>query len=167
MKIRKELRPEDVVAIRDNRENYPIDLSPLKVIQGTLPTGDFSLVGLEHKVAVERKSLQDLIMCCGRERERFEKEIQRLMAYETKAIIVEASWSQIELKSYRGDMHPSAVMGSLLGWISMGMPIIMAESNDRAGRFISRILFTAARRHWRSCLPWIEAQINSDLPIAQ
>lgn len=44
---------------------------------GTLAVGDYSLAGLEDRVAVERKSLPDLVMCLGRERERFERELAR------------------------------------------------------------------------------------------
>jgi hypothetical protein len=40
-------------------------------------------------------------------------------------------------------------VGSLLGWIAAGVPIIMAENHERAGRYVSRLLFTAARRRWR------------------
>jgi hypothetical protein len=35
---------------------------------------------LEHVVAIERKSLGDLIGCIGVERERFDRVVQRLLA---------------------------------------------------------------------------------------
>jgi hypothetical protein len=31
----------------------------------------------------------------------------------------------------------------------MGLPVIMAGDHSRAGRYVSRILFVAARRRWR------------------
>ena len=58
--IPAELRPDQVVAIQDTREQLPLDLHPLRVEVGTLATGDYSVLGLEHVVAVERKGLSDL-----------------------------------------------------------------------------------------------------------
>jgi len=34
-----------------------------QVIRGTLPTGDFSLPGCEEWIAIERKTIDDLIGC--------------------------------------------------------------------------------------------------------
>jgi len=114
-----------------------------------LSTGDYSVLGLESIVALERKSLPDLISCVGINRERFEKEIQRLLAYETRAIIVESTWSALELGEWRGQITPSQALGSVLGWIARGIPIIMAGTPAEAGKFASRLLFLAARRRWR------------------
>ncbi|WP_241160230.1 hypothetical protein [Desulfovibrio sp. ZJ369] len=49
------------------------------MVAGSLTVGDYSLEGLTDKVAVERKELPDLVQCLGRERERFERELQRGM----------------------------------------------------------------------------------------
>jgi hypothetical protein len=85
----------------------------------------------------------------GRERERFDREIQRLLAYPVRAIVVEAGWQFFERGEWRGNVTPTAAIGSLLGWITAGVPIVMAYDHERAGRFVSRMLFTAARRRWR------------------
>jgi len=143
------IHPQDVTAIIDSREQLPLDLSPLQSTTGTLTTGDYSVVGLEDVVAVERKSLPDLIACVGRERERFDREAQRLLAYPTRALIVESSWREIELGQWRGKVKPQAVTGSLLGWIAAGLPVVMADNHHRAGQYVARILFIAARRRWR------------------
>jgi len=156
-KIRKHLRPEDVTAAIDTREQKPSDLAPLRTTSLKLDTGDYSVVGLTHKIAIERKSLSDLVGCVGRERERFERELQRLMAYETKAVVVEADWAHIELKQYRGVLEPNHILGSLMGWVAQGVPIVMAGDSARAGKFIARLLFTAARRHYSSIYPMLEA----------
>jgi ERCC4-type nuclease len=144
-----ELRPEHVVAIIDTREQIPLDVSPLGAEAGTLTTGDYSVKGLENVVAVERKSLTDLLGCIGTERERFEREIQRMLAYPTRALIVESTWQEVEAGAWRSKVTPAAAVGSLLGWIASGVPIILAGDHDRAGRYVSRLLFTAARRRWR------------------
>ena len=86
---------ERLTAIIDRREQQPLELAPLRARRGTLTTGDYSLAGLEHIVAVERKSLADLVACCGGARARFEREVQRLLAYPARALVVESSWTQL------------------------------------------------------------------------
>ena len=75
-----ELKPDQVVAIIDTREQAPLDLSPLRSEAGTLATGDYSVKGLVNVVAIERKSLTDLLGCIGQDRERFDREVIRLLA---------------------------------------------------------------------------------------
>src|SRR5947208_2756420 len=94
--LRAELRPEDVTAGIDPKEQLPLDLSPLRTISLSMPTGDYTVVGLQHVVAIERKSAEDMLACIGRERERFDREIQRLLAYPVRAIVVEAGWQFFE-----------------------------------------------------------------------
>ncbi|KKL24098.1 hypothetical protein LCGC14_2418760 [marine sediment metagenome] len=144
-----ELKPESVTAIVDTREQLPLDLSPLQSIEGTLTTGDYSVRGLEHVVAIERKSLPDLLGCIGQQRERFDREVQRLLAYPVRALVVEATWPDVEAGDWQSRITPPAALGSLLGWMASGLPIIMAGDHARAGRYVSRLLFIAARRRWR------------------
>ncbi|NLF71670.1 MAG: hypothetical protein GX575_21785 [Candidatus Anammoximicrobium sp.] len=143
------LTPEQITAIIDTREQAPLHLAPLATVTATLSSGDYSVKGLEHVVAIERKSLPDLLACCGRERERFEREVQRLLAYPVRALIVEATWADIEQGGWRSEITPQAALGSLLGWMAAGLPVVMAGDHERAGRYAARLLFTAARRRWR------------------
>ncbi len=154
MKLPAELKPEAILAIIDTREQRPLDLSPLKTTLGTLATGDYSVSGLEHVVAVERKSLPDLVACVGVERERFDREVQRLLAYPVRALVVESTWQEIEQAQWRSNVTANAAVGSLLGWIAAGLPIVMAGDHARAGRFVGRILCIAARRRWREARRW-------------
>ena len=87
------LRPEDVTAIVDTREQMPLSLEPLRVEFATLPTGDYSLKGLENIVAVERKGLGDLLSCVGVERKRFDREVKRLLAYPVRCLVIESTGS--------------------------------------------------------------------------
>jgi len=149
MRLPAELHPGQVTAVVDTREQLPLDLTPLAVAPGTLATGDYSVVGLEQVVALERKSLPDLLGCIGQDRERFDREVQRLLAYPVRALVVESTWAEVEAGNWRSKVTPAAAVGSLLGWVASGLPIIMAGDHARAGRYVSRLLFTAARRRWR------------------
>lgn len=164
--FKAELKPEDCCAIVDTREQLPLDLSPLQVETGSLATGDYSVKGLEHVVAIERKSAEDMLACIGRERERFEREIQRLLAYPVRAIVVEAGWQFFELGDWRGNVTPAAAIGSLIGWITAGVPVVMADSHERAGKFVSRMLYTAAKRRYRESRNLV-ANVLENIEVAE
>ncbi len=147
--VRAELKPEQVTAVIDTREQMPLNLAPLQTVAGTLTTGDYSVRGLEAVAAIERKSLSDLLSCVGSDRQRFDREVMRLLAYPVRALVVEASWPDLEQGEWRSKVTPAAAVGSVLGWIAAGLPVVMAGTHERAGRYVARLLFTAARRRWR------------------
>ncbi len=157
-----ELKPDQVTAIQDTREQFPLDLAPLAVEVGTLTTGDYSVRGLEDFVAIERKSLSDLLGCVGQARERFDREILRLLAYPTRALVIEATWQDLEQGGWRSQVTPQAAIGSVLGWIAQGVPVVMAGDHARAGRYVSRLLFIAARRRWRELRSLAEIREEAD-----
>lgn len=141
------LDPSQVVAIIDSREQLPLDLSPLKTEVGTLQSGDYALKGIDE-IRIERKSLPDLLACVGVERERFEREIERLLAFKVRVLLIESTWQEIELGQWRSKVSVESVIGSLLGWQAAGLSIHMAGNHERAGRHAARLLFTVARRRY-------------------
>lgn len=145
---KKEITPEDITVLVDTREQNPFDLTPLKTKSATLKTADYSVQGLEKIVAVERKSLQDYIQCVGRERERFDHEMQRILAFPARLLIIEGSLDQIIAKQYIGEVSPNAAMGSALGWMAQGIPVLFCRDRPTAAKMTARFLFTAARRRW-------------------
>ncbi len=147
--MKAELPPEAVTAVIDSREQNPLNLEPLKTVTDTLTTGDYTVSGLESVIAIERKSLGDLLSCVGTERERFEKEIMRLLAYPCRALVIESTWPQLEVGEWRSKVTPAAAIGSCLGWVASGLPVIMAGDHRRAGKYTSRLLYITARRRWR------------------
>ena len=154
------LKPEQVTAIVDTREQQPLDVGPLQSVRQSLPTGDYSVLGLENVVCVERKSLADLVQCVGRERRRFENVVHRLLAFPVRLLVVEATWRDLEAARWRGRVTATQVLGSTLSWISRGLPIVMAGNPQQAGRLVSRFLFLAARNRWRENLPFLKRMLN-------
>jgi ERCC4-type nuclease len=159
VKIPAELRPEDVVAICNSREQIPLTLEPLQVETVTLTTGDYSVRGLEHVVSVERKSLSDLLGCVGQQRERFTRDLDRLRAFPHRALVIKATWNEIQAGQWRSKVTPQSVTGSLLTWSLEGLPIWFARDHREAGRIASRFLLLAARRYWRSLRGFVEAAL--------
>lgn len=156
--MRKTPDPNQFTAIIDTREKTPWTLAPLKSIKGSLVTGDYSIKGLEHIIAIERKSLTDFVMCVGRERERFDKECQRLLAYSVRAIVVEATMADLELGAWRGRTSPQSVCGSMAGWMAMGLPILLGGSPESCARQVSRMLYIGARRRYEESREFMESQ---------
>ena len=141
----------EFTAVVDTREQKPLNLEfktgeYLKTVRSTLYTGDYSIKGLESHIAIERKSLDDLMGCIGVQRERFEKEIIRLKGYSVRAIVVESTWKKIEEGNYRSRVSANAAIGTLMGWIAQGIPIIMCDNHKRAGIFVARMMLITANR---------------------
>ena len=88
----------------------------------TLATGDYSIDGLEHLVAIERKSLADLYSTLGQERERFAREHERMRAIVDAggycAVVIEANWYQIALQPpAESRLNPKTVFRTALSWM--------------------------------------------------
>ena len=152
-KLPAKLDPSNVVSIVDSREQLPLNLDPLSVEVGTLQSGDYALRDC-HEIRIERKSLPDLIQCVGSERQRFEREVERLLAFPVRILLIESSWQEIESHErlnpkWRGKVTREAVIGSLLGWQAAGVSVHMAVDHERAGKHAARLLFTVARRRYR------------------
>ena len=142
MTARSKLRP---VIVIDCREQDPF-LFGLPTEIGTLATGDYSIRGLDHLIAVERKSLPDLIGCVTRDRDRFKRELQRMAAYRFRLVAVEAAPQDITAGCWRGKTNPASVWGSIASWMCRyGVPFMLLKDHPTAGRFVERYLFQCAR----------------------
>ena len=141
----------------DSREQVPFAFEHEKYAGtvaevGALDTGDYSLAGLTDRVAVERKSLPDLVACLGRERERFERELQRAAALDAFAVVVEAAWADLAGGQYRSQLNPHSACQSVLAFsCRYRIPFMFAGS--RAGAeyvcwgFLRQYL-ESARKRW-------------------
>ena len=141
------LKPEHLTVVIDTREKAPLVFSKLKTMPGTLKTGDYSVLGLEKKICVERKSISDLLMCVGRERERFDEELHRMLAYEARCIVVEGTRASCIAGTPRSKLHPNAIEGSLIGWEGK-IHIEFAETPTQAARYVGWFLWLHAKRRY-------------------
>jgi len=142
----------------DSREQAPFTFEGFNVETetATLNTGDYSLAGFEHVVAVERKELDDLIACLqGTDRERFERELSRGAALHRFCVVVEASLEDISRHRYRSRMEPKAALQSLFAFqIRYGATFLFCGS--RAGAeyachgFLSKYLYEVERGFTRA-----------------
>ncbi len=151
MKLPEKLPPESVAVLVDNREQQPWDLAPLRMETGTLQSGDYSLSadGWRDLIRVERKSLPDLIGVVGAGRERFEREIERLQAFPTRVLIVEADWADIDAGHWRGNVTPKTVRNSLGSWMVRGVNVVLAGNRARAQEIARELLYRVALHEYR------------------
>lgn len=112
----REQLPYTFAGIRADRSDGGGPLTvPVRV--GTLASGDYSLVGCESLVAVERKSKADLFGTLGKGRDRFERELARLAGYRAAAVVVEATWPEVVTDPPpRSELPPKTVLRSVLAW---------------------------------------------------
>ncbi len=136
---------EHLTAVVDSREQTPWDLAPMTMETDGLSVGDYSVRGLESIVAIERKSLADFVGCCGGERNRFQKELDRLGGWPVNAIVIEANWADLELGQWRSKLSAKQVQASFCSWIAQGHRIILGRDHATAASIARAILFYAAR----------------------
>ncbi|MDY0149506.1 MAG: ERCC4 domain-containing protein [Kiritimatiellia bacterium] len=136
----------------DSREQQPFtfDGFPVVVTPGTLASGDYSLHGFTDRIAVERKSLPDLLHSISKERERFERELQRLKAHDFACVLVEANVDDLRAGQYRAKLNPEAAWQSVLAFTQRyRIPFIWSESRADAEQVAFDFLRHFARDRWR------------------
>ena len=120
----------------DSREQKPYcfeDFPDVEVIKGSLPQGDYSLPGLENHVAIERKSLSDLTLCLGRDRQRFSREMYRARGMECFAIVVESTWAALAGGQYKSKLSPQSAVATCCAIMArLKIPIVFAGSRQAA-----------------------------------
>ncbi len=120
------------VIIIDTREQDPLPIRRFKVRRFGLQSGDYSAAGLEDQIAIERKSISDLVGCCmGENRERFERELHRLRGFRFKRLLIVGSRVDIENGFYRSNIKPQSVLASLDSWeVRYDVPVTFAGTPE-------------------------------------
>lgn len=122
------------VILIDSRENAPYSFSGLRADakdhsrelvvttrwQG-LPTGDYSIEGFESLICVERKSAADLYSTIGGNRDRFQREHERMAemvaAGGFACVVIEASVSSLLARPPANSrLNPKTVHRTWLSW---------------------------------------------------
>lgn len=129
----------------DTREQLPYSFShpDIEIKYTGLKTGDYSIEGFESNgVAIERKSLSDLVGSLTQGRARFHRECRRLMEFDSACVVVEADWSDIVNHHYTSQAHPNSIIGSIIAIeIDWGIPFYFLSNRENAQKFTERFLF--------------------------
>jgi hypothetical protein len=124
--------------VRDTREQEPFLFLgyPVEVVEGALNAGDYSIPGFTDRVAVERKSLSDLVGCLTTGRDRFTRELERLRGYESAVVVVESGYNDLAAGRYRSKLNPASALQSIVSMMqAYRMPFFFAGTRPNAERF--------------------------------
>ena len=124
----------------DSREQRPYKFE-LPVETGAMPCGDYSLCNLENHIAIERKTIDDLIGCLTTGRDRFERELHKSRALEYFALVIEGTLEDLSHGRYQSKMDPKAAIQSLVAFsVRYRLPIWFAGDRKNAERLTENLL---------------------------
>ena len=138
------MTPPDLVVAIDTREQKPYCFPRSEV--KTLASGDYSIVGLEDRVAVERKTKPDAYSSLGQGRARFERELQRLARFDYAAVVIETSLPDFLRAPAFSRMNPRAAARSLIAWSVKYRVCVFFAGDRRHGNALTRQLL---EKFWR------------------
>jgi len=119
----------------DTREQRPLVFpAVVKVRRGTLHTGDYSIEGYEDEFTVERKSLNDLVNTIIHERDRFERELERMRSFRFRRLLVTVPYCRVATGSYDfSRANPRSVVASVNAFeMRYGVPVTYAYGDAEA-----------------------------------
>lgn len=152
------LAPPPFRILVDTREQTPLPFSPsVPTSRATLYPGDYSIDGLTHIFAVERKSLADLIgslighkpLADGTRRynrDRLVEELLAMRAHRFRCVAVTAPRYAIEGHQYQSRIPPENVIGMIASIEAFtGVQFKFFASADEAARWVA----VEALHFWR------------------
>lgn len=133
----------------DTREQTPwtFECEPtFEVVKKKLDTGDYTIEGLEHRVTIERKSIDDWIGTVLRDRQRFYRELDRMRSFDFRCVIVEAGIREIIGGNYRSSASPMSILGFVAEVsVAQSVPVYLAGSRPEA-QILAAAFLKAARK---------------------
>jgi DNA excision repair protein ERCC-4 len=143
----------------DRREQLPLTFRKSKNVEGvefcTLKTGDYSILGYEEEIAIERKGILDLFSSLGKGHKRFKKEMERALSFKYFAILVEGSFTVIQNKEFEG-AHYTKMRGDVVIKIlytlkfKYGIDVIFCNGRTEASKVIRSIFLAYLKQNGQS-----------------
>jgi len=123
-------------------------------VRERLGAGDYSVAGLQDRVAIERKTRADAYRSLGCARGRFERELERLAGYDYAAIVVECSLEDFLKPPPFSELPAKRAITMLLGMsVQYGIAVFFAGDRQH-GEAVTRTLldkFAWCHRRGRLC----------------
>ena len=152
----------DFTVLIDHREKMPFfidkvgddNFPDLNIEWGHMQTGDYTLKGYnetctKESIVIERKSLNDLFMSTGKNRQRLINEFERMMDYSFAALVIEADYRTIiKNPPPESGMNPKAVFRSLIAF-SQRYNLHVYPCPNR--QFAEKTTYLILRRFWDDC----------------
>jgi ERCC4-type nuclease len=120
----------------------------LPTIRGKLDSGDYSLLGCEEWICIERKTGDDLITCLCHSRKRFIDELRRAQRISEFYVICECTYQDILQGRYRSGMNSRAAWESFIALQARyKIPFLFAGNIETAAKLCESILIRWFREH--------------------
>jgi len=138
-----------IIVVVDQRVQNPYEFSYPTTAGSSLPFGDYSLLGFVSKVAIVRKTIEDLRACVKPENSfDFEQELHQTRSLDYFALIIEGTMSDLAQAEYRypGEMSTINVFQSVLDLsVRYRVPVWVAETRQMGQRIVERLLMEYVR----------------------
>ena len=177
------LHPSQICVLVDTREQLPYDFTAagFRMEAATLKHGDYSVKGMERFIALERKSVDDLLACMTTQRERFETELLALRGYRYRAIVVEYNLDKLlsglwandmrnpkrndpAIHSIRSRMKWESAQGTIAAWAVRYCPILFTGNRNAGQQMAQRLIWEAAEAVYAPIAHLAPAQVSPDPP---
>lgn len=175
--------PRDVVlspfaVAIDTREQAPFTFLGLRADadQGNLPlvvptevktlqTGDYSIVGCENEITIERKSCEDAVSTIVVDRERFDREFQRMQSYRFAAVVIEASWGKLLAPIAGRQIRPKSITRGIMSLMLRYPSVQWVTCPDR--RFAEHFTYQLLAKFWSHRQRELKAATKASQPLLQ
>jgi len=120
----------------------------------TVAVGDYTVRGAEHLIAIERKSLPDLLGSLTHDRDRFERELAKARAYQRFWVVIEATASDVmngNYGRYGANINPYAIWESIATFSARYCPFIFADDPETAAALCESWLGKFQRELFLNC----------------
>ena len=148
---------EELTIIADTREQDTeafrrrFNAAGVPVVRQKLDFGDYSAVvkingeefTLENQVVIERKmSFDELCICFGKERQRFQREFTRAKEADARIylLVENGTWENAFLGRFRSKLNPEAFTASIAAWTARYNLIPLFCKPETTGRLIVLVL---------------------------
>jgi DNA excision repair protein ERCC-4 len=133
-------------------------------IRKRLAVGDYTLQGMEEEMAIERKTLPDLVNSIIQDRKDFIEKCEKLSIFRKKCLVIEGSLSSIKTPYEDSQAHPNAVLGSLIAaqerW---EIPVYFLDDSILAEEFVASMLSKYHAYRWLEMNGYERCLIEGDI----
>jgi DNA excision repair protein ERCC-4 len=142
---------DKITIIQDTREQRGwfdlFDSERFDVRIATLQTGDYTLAGLDDRIAVERKSLGDAVGTFIHQWTRFRHELNRLACFDLAIVVIESDIGDVLNHRYESDAEPAAVLGRINSiTIDHNIPVCFWGQRPSCVTMVERFLLQAHKK---------------------
>ena len=133
-------------------------------VRRRLSVGDYTLLGMEKEIAVERKTLPDLVNSIIQERGNFISRCEKLSSFKKKCFVIEGTLSLLKTPYEESHAHPNAVLGSIIAaqerW---DIPVHFLDNFLLAEEFVASMLSKYHAYRWLETNGYKRCIIEDDI----